>query len=182
MMEFNGAFELDGVSAEVATSVLMDPRMIERAVPGCEYIVPDDDTHDFDEYVHDPDVETLPHADSQVVERRAFEEGTRYVALTRIGVRNINPTFESYIAIDERDGASMRASGHGATSESEYTMSTEVSIHETAEGCLVEWSIEVVITGRIAQFNERVLKSIANRVIDEFADNLEDQMRAAAEG
>lgn len=179
-MEFDGAFEMAGVPADVAALVLMDPRAIERAVPGCEYIVPDDGTHDFDGYEHDSAAKTLPDADPETVRRRAFEEGQRYVALTRIGVRNINPTFESYITIDGCDAASMRASGHGATSESEYTMSTDVSIGETAEGSSVEWSIEVLISGRIAQFNDRVLASIANRVIDEFADNLEAQMRAAA--
>lgn len=179
-MEFNGAFELDDVSTDVAALVLLDPRAIERAVPGCEYIVPDDGTHDFDGYEHDSSAKTLPDADPETVRWRAFEEGKQYVALTRVGVRNINPTFESYVTIDECDAGSMRASGHGATSESEYTMSTNVSIEETADGSSVEWSIEVVISGRIAQFNDRVLASIANRVIAEFADNLEAQMRAAA--
>lgn len=180
-MKFDGAFELEGVPIEVATLVLMDPRAIERAVPGCEYIVPDDE-HDFDGYEHDSDVELLPQADREVVEARSFVAGTRYVALTRIGVRDINPTFESYVTIDEREAASMRASGRGVTAESEYTMSTAVSIHEKERGSVVEWSIEVLISGRIAQFNDRILQSIANRVIDEFAGNLEAQMVAAAGG
>jgi len=180
-MEFSGAFELPGVPPQVAVRVLTDPRAIERAVPGCEYIVPADG-HDFDAYEHDSNADTVPDADPEAVEARAFQAGETYVALTRIGVKNINPTFESHVTIEQRDGHSMRATGQGSTAESEYTMETTVDIEETPDGSVVEWAIEITLSGKIGQFNDLVLHSIGNRVIENFAENLEGQMQAAAEG
>lgn len=179
-MEFTGAFELPGVPPAVAVQVLTDPRAIEQAVPGCEYIVPEEG-HDFDAYEHDSTAETLPEADPDAVGTRSFQAGESYVALTRIGVKNINPTFESHVTVEERDGHSMLASGHGSTAESEYTMETTVSIEDTSEGSVVEWAIEVTLSGKIGQFNDIVLRSIGSRVIEDFAENLAAQMQAAAE-
>ncbi|MFB6360127.1 MAG: carbon monoxide dehydrogenase, partial [Halobacteriales archaeon] len=47
-MEFNGTFDLDGVTQEEAWLALSDPIMIRRALPGCQFLTAVDDPDDVD--------------------------------------------------------------------------------------------------------------------------------------
>lgn len=181
-MEFSGTFELEGVSPEVAWLVLTDPIAIEKAVPGCEYVRPaDEDAHDFDAYEPDQDVATLPEADREAVEQRAFREGESYAARAKIGIGDISPTFESIVTIEEREDLSMKASGRGATFGSEYRMTTSGEVSESDRGAVVEWHVDVDLSGRIAQYNDRVLEAVADKVVNQFADNVQAQIQQVEE-
>lgn len=178
-MEFSGEFELEGVSPEVAWLVLTDPIAIEGAIPGCEYLrhVEDEDDFNFDEYEPDTDLPTLPEADREVVEERAFEEGETYATLTKVGIGDISPTFESVVTIEEREYLSMSASGRGATIGSAFSMTSNATVSETDDGAKVEWEFEVDVTGKIAQMNERVLDSVADKVVNQFFTNIQGEIR-----
>ncbi|NIS34305.1 MAG: carbon monoxide dehydrogenase, partial [Actinobacteria bacterium] len=42
-MEFNGTFELEGVTEEEAWLALSDPVLIRQALPGCQFLTKVDD-------------------------------------------------------------------------------------------------------------------------------------------
>lgn len=177
-MEFQGDFELDGVSPEEAWIVLSDPVAVSRALQGCRYITEEDESFNFDTYEPDDDVETLPDADPDVVADRAFEAGKRYAALVQVGVGSVKPRFESHVNIDEREFPRMVASGSGSASSSTFTMTSGMEISETETGSKVDWWVETDVSGRIAQMGSRVLKPVANKVVSDFFGNIESQMKA----
>lgn len=177
-MEFQGDFELDGVSPEEAWIVLSDPVAVSRALQGCRYITEEDESFNFDTYEPDDDVETLPDADPDVVADRAFEAGKRYAALVQVGVGSVKPRFESHVTIDEREFPRMVASGSGSASSSTFSMTSGMEISETETGSKVDWWVETDVSGRIAQMGSRVLKPVANKVVSDFFANIESQMKA----
>ena len=177
-MEFQGDFELDGVSPEEAWIVLSDPVAVSRALQGCRYITEEDESFNFDTYEPDDDVETLPDADPDVVADRAFEAGKRYAALVQVGVGSVKPRFESHVTIDEREFPRMVASGSGSASSSTFSMTSGMDISETDTGSKVDWWVETDVSGRIAQMGSRVLNPVANKVVSDFFANIESQMKA----
>ena len=179
-MEFDGEFELDGVPPEKAWIVLSDPMAVRDSLKGCRYITPMDDDFNFDEYEAEEDVEMLPDADPEVVAERAFVEGQKYAALMQVGVGSVKPRFETTVTIDERDGENFRmvATGGGDASGSSFSMESGMQIHalEDGEGSRIEWWTEADISGRIAQLGSRVIKPVANKIVNNFFSSIEQQM------
>lgn len=183
-MEFSGEFELEGVSAEEAWLVMSDPVAVRKALPGCKFLTRvEDDDFNFDEYEPEEAVPTLPEADPEDVAERAFREGEKYAALMKVGVGSVKPEFEAWVTIDERDGENrtMRASGSGSSSGSAFEMTSRMTISETEAGSKIEWTAEADISGRIAQMGQRLLNPVANKVVNQFFNNIEEQMQAAVE-
>lgn len=179
-MKFEGESELDGVPPEQAWIVLSDPVAIRKALKGCQYITPMDDDFNFDEYEPPADQETLPEADPEVVAERAFVEGQRYAALMQIGVGSVKPRFETTVTIQKRDDENfeMTATGEGDASGSSFSMDAGMRIHELGdgEGSRIEWWTEADIAGRIAQLGSRVINPVANKIVNNFFGNVEQQM------
>lgn len=178
-MEFTGAFELDGVSPDEAWIVLSDPVTVRDALKGCRYITPiDDEDFSFDDYEADDDLETLPEADPEAVAERAFEEGVTYAALMQVGVGSVKPRFEAQITIEERDREAHRmvATGGGDSSGSTFTMESSMEISETDDGSVVEWSSEADVSGRIAQMGGRIIDPVANKLVNNFFNEIQQQM------
>ncbi|RQH03499.1 CoxG family protein [Natrarchaeobius oligotrophus] len=179
-MEFEGEFELEDVPPEQAWIVLSDPVAVRDSLKGCRYIVPMDEEFNFDEYEPEENLETLPDADPEVVADRAFEEGKRYAALMQIGVGSVKPRFETTVTIDERDDENfeMIASGGGNASSSSFSMTSGMRIreHETGNGSRIEWWTEADISGRIAQLGSRVIKPVADKIVNDFFSSIEQQM------
>jgi hypothetical protein len=176
MMEFNGEFELDGVSAEEAWIVLSDPVAVRNALKGCRYIVRADDDFNFDEYEPEEDVPTLPDADPDVVAERAFEQGGEYAALMQVGVGSVKPRFETRVTIAEREFPRMVATGGGDASSSSFEMESGMEIHDTDTGSTVEWWTNADVSGRVAQMGGRVLKPVANKIVNDFFTDIQSQM------
>lgn len=179
-MEFSGEFELTGVSPEEAWVVLSDPVAIRDAMPGCKFLTRVDDVEDFnfDDYEPEADPATLPEADIEAVAERTFVEGGTYAALTQIGVGSVKPRFESEVTITEREFPRMEAEGSGDASQSAFAMSSWMEIEETDEGSLVGWGAEADVSGRIAQLGNRVLDPVADKVVNNFFGNVQEQMQA----
>ncbi|MFD1599532.1 CoxG family protein [Halobellus rarus] len=179
-MEFDGEFELDGVPPEKAWIVLSDPMAVRDSLKGCRYITPMDDDFNFDEYEPEEDVEMLPDADPEIIAERAFVEGQKYAALMQVGVGSVKPRFETTVTIDERDSENFRmvATGGGDASGSSFSMESGMQIHglEDGEGSRIEWWTEADISGRIAQLGSRVIKPVANKIVNNFFSSIEQQM------
>jgi len=181
-MEFNGEFELEGVSAEEAWLVMSDPVAVRKALPGCKFLTRvEGEDFNFDEYEPEEGVATLPEADPEDVAERAFREGETYAALMKVGVGSVKPEFEAWVTIDEREFPEMRASGSGSSSGSAFEMTSSMTISETETGSKIEWTAEADISGRIAQMGQRLLNPVANKVVNQFFNNIEEQMQAAVE-
>jgi hypothetical protein len=181
-MEFSGEFELEGVSPEEAWIVLSDPIAVRNALKGCRYITPMDDEFNFDDYEPEEDLETLPEAGPEVVEARAFREGTVYAALMQVGVGSVKPRFETRVTIEERAFPKMVATGGGDASGSSFEMESGMNIVETESGSEIEWWTTADVSGRIAQLGGRVLNPVADRIVSNFFENVQEQMQAVEGG
>ncbi|MES3516891.1 MAG: SRPBCC domain-containing protein [Natronomonas sp.] len=183
-MEFEGEFELEGVSPDRAWIVLSDPIAVRDSLKGCRYITPMDDDFNFDEYESEEDVETLPDADPEMVADRAFEE-RKYAALMQVGVGSVKPRFETTVTIEDRDDDEFRmtASGGGDASGSSFSMNSGMKIHEleNGEGSRIEWWTEADISGRIAQLGGRVINPVADKIVNDFFTSIESRMTEVEE-
>ncbi|MFB6187032.1 MAG: CoxG family protein [Halobacteriaceae archaeon] len=179
-MEFNGSFELDDVNPDDAWIMLSDPIAVRSALRGCKFITEMDEDFSFDEYEPEENVATLPEADPDVVAKRVFEEGKTYAALLQVGVGSVKPRFESRITIDERDEENrhMVATGRGNASNSRFEMESWMTVNEMEGGSEVEWGAEANISGRIAQLGGRVINPVADKIVNDFFNNVEDQINA----
>ncbi len=179
-MEFDGSFELEGVSPDKAWVVLSDPIAVRNSLKGCQYITPMDDDFDWDTYEPEEDVETLPDADPEVVAGRAFKAGQKYAALMQVGVGSVKPKFETTVTIEDRDDETyeMTATGSGSASGSSFSMESGMRIHELedGDGSRIEWWTEADISGRIAQLGGRVINPIADKIVNDFFTSIESEM------
>jgi carbon monoxide dehydrogenase subunit G len=182
-MEFSGAFELEGIAPEDAWIMLSDPIAVRNALTGCRYITPMDDDFSFDTYEEAEDLETLPEADPEVVAERVFKEGEVYAALLQIGVGSVKPRFESRITIEERDAEDHRmvATGRGNASDSSFEMRSWMDSSETEAGSKIDWGAEADVAGRIAQLGGRVINPVADKIVNNFFSNIEQQMTEVEE-
>lgn len=179
-MEFQGEFELEDVPPDKAWIVLSDPIAVRNSLKGCRYITPMDEDFNFDEYEEPEGLETLPEADPDDVVDRAFKAGQKYAALMQVGVGSVKPRFETTVTIEDRDDEAfeMTASGGGSASSSSFSMNSGMVIHdlEDGEGSRIEWWTEADISGRIAQLGSRVINPVADKIVNNFFKNIEQQM------
>lgn len=179
-MDFSGTFELDDVTREEVWVALSDPYMIKAALPGCAFLVQTDGDPSFDDLAkthadrEDPPI--LPDATPEDVAERAFEEGQQYAALIEIGVGSVKPSFETVVTISEREFPRMAATGEGSAANSSFELSAAMELTETDGGVAVDWSAEADVFGRIAQIGSRVIDPVANRVVNQFFDNVADRL------
>lgn len=179
-MKFDGEFELEDVPPEQAWVVLSDPIAVRDALKGCRFITPMDDSFEWDSYEPEAEVPTLPEADAEDVAARAFTSGQKYAALMQVGVGSVKPKFETTVTIEDRDEENfeMTATGSGSASSSSFSMESGMHItpHENGEGSSIEWWTEADITGRIAQLGGRVIDPVANKIVNDFFTNIEEEM------
>lgn len=182
-MEFNGTFELDGVTVEEAWMALSDPILVQQALPGCQFLtqVDDPESVDFDALAEEavpadelPPV--LPEADPETVAERAFEAGETYAAVMEVGVGSVKPTFRTLVTIDSREFPEMVASGEGSASNSSFEMRSGMTMSESDDGVTVEWWAESDVFGRVAQMGQRVLNPVANQVVNRFFKQVQNQL------
>ncbi|MGM0592299.1 MAG: CoxG family protein [Halobacteriota archaeon] len=184
-MEFNGTFELEGVSAKEVWLALSDPVMIKQSLPGCQFLVKVEDEVDFDELreqaegTEDPPV--LPEADPEEVSERAFETGARYATIVEMGVGSVKPSFETIVTIDKAEFPEMLASGEGSAASSSFEMESGMTLEDTEDGVTVNWWAEPDVFGRIAQMGQRVINPVANRVVQRFFNNIAEKIGAVGE-
>jgi carbon monoxide dehydrogenase subunit G len=185
-MEFDGTFTIEDVSTEEVWLSLSDPYMIKRSLPGCKFLtaVEDPDDVDFEalrEAEPDDDPPILPDADPGGVAARGFEEGHHYAALMELSVGAVKPSFRTIVTIEEWDYPTGSASGEGDASGSSFEMNSKMELTETDEGVEIDWHAEADVFGRIAQMGQRVINPVANRVVNRFFSNVEDQLTEVAE-
>lgn len=181
-MEFNDTFEIEDATPEEAWLALSDPVMIKQALPGCQFLTRvDSEDVDFDELREQEsggeDPPTLPEADPEDIAERAFEEGAHYAALMEIGVGSVKPSFETVVTVSEREFPEMSAEGQGDASNSSFELEAGMALSETEEGVAVDWQAQTDVFGRIAQMGQRVINPVANRVVNRFFGNIEEQLR-----
>lgn len=177
-MEFDGRFELDDTTADDVWLALSDPVMVQQALPGCQFLVEVEDADvDFDDLREQQEGEQRElTADPEVIEARAFEEGSVYAALVEISVGSVSPSFETVVTIDRREFPEMEASGEGSAGNSSFEMDSGMTLSATEGGAAIDWYAEADVFGRIAQMGQRMLNPVANRVVKRFFKNMQDQL------
>lgn len=76
----------------------------------------------------------------------------------------------------------MEGTGKGTSSNSSFEMVSEMELEETEDSVLVHWRTETEVFGRVAQFGQRVLNPVANRVVNQFFSSVTDQVKGIEEG
>jgi carbon monoxide dehydrogenase subunit G len=182
-MEFNGTFELDGVTVEEAWLALSDPILVQQALPGCQFLtkVDDPDSVDFDALAAsatpvDELPPVLPDAEPETVADRAFETGETYAAVMEVGVGSVKPTFRTLVTIESREYPEMVATGEGSASNSSFEMRSGMTLSESDAGVTVDWWAESDVFGRVAQMGQRVLNPVANQVVNRFFKQVQSQL------
>jgi carbon monoxide dehydrogenase subunit G len=180
-MEFSGTFELDDTTVPEVWLALSDPVIIQRALPGCEFLleVEDPDDVDFDELeARASNLDRTLTDDPDVIADRAFKEGHSYATVVKVGVGSVKPSFKTTVTITEREEPRMRASGEGSAGSSSFEMSSWMELSEIENGVAVEWGTEADVFGRVAQMGGRVLSPVANRVVKRFFQSVQDELEA----
>lgn len=180
-MEFSGTFELEDTTVPEVWLALSDPVIIQRALPGCEFLLEVDDPDDVDFDELQDRAETLDRAltdDPDVIADRAFKEGHSYATVVRVGVGSVKPSFKTTVTITDREEPRMRAEGEGSAGSSSFEMSSWMELSEMENGVAVEWGTEADVFGRVAQMGGRVLSPVANRVVKRFFQSVQDELEA----
>ena len=177
-MEFSGTFELEETTVDEVWLALSDPVLIERSLPGCQFLLEVDDADvDFEELrERTADREVELSGDPDVIAERAFEEGGHYAALIRISVGPVNPTFETIVTIDHREYPEMSAVGEGSSGDSSFEMASGMTLSEADDGVTVEWETEADVFGKVAQMGQRVVNPVANRVVKRFFASVQERL------
>lgn len=183
-MEFDGTFTLDAVTTEEVWLAFSDPVMVKNALPGCQFLIEvssdNPDNVDFEALEEEAEGRgippVLPEADPETVAKRTFEEGESYAALMQISVGSVKPQFRTVVTIDQREMPKMEASGQGQSSSSTFKMKSGMTLKETEEGVDVEWWAKTDVFGQIANMGQRMINPVANRVVNKFFKQFEDQL------
>lgn len=178
-MDFDGTFELDGTTVSEVWLALSDPVIIQRALPGCEFLLEVEDPNDVDfdalaERASELDRELT--RDPDVIAERAFEEGKSYAAVVQVGVGSVKPSFKTTVTVTKREKPRMEAEGEGSAGSSSFEMASWMELSETDGGVAVEWGTEADVFGRVAQMGGRVLSPVANRVVKRFFQSIQDEL------
>ena len=184
-MEFEGSFEIEGVTVDEVWLALSDPVLIKQSLDGCRFFVRvEEEDPDFDairEEVDEEDPRTLPEADPEEIAERAFEEDARYAVEFGTRVGSVNPTFETIVRITDREFPSMTATAEGAASNSSVELTSWMELTESDDGVVVDWGAETEVFGRVAQLGGRVINPVANRIVNRFFGNVEARLTDVGE-
>lgn len=187
-MNFDGSFELEGITVEEVWLGLSDPRMIEAVLPGCQFLyrIDDPDDVDFEELRSRAEAEEdqatlLPEADPEEVAARAFEEGTSYAAQLQVGIGSVKPKFETVVTITEREMPEMTAVGEGQSSDSSFEMESWMELSETDDGVAVNWGAETDVFGRLARMGQRLMNPVANRLVNKFFTDVQNRLNEVSD-
>lgn len=130
-------------------------------------------------YFTDPDVlrEAAPGCESITL-----QSPSRFTATLTVGVGSVKPSFDVegvVVAADEPHRMEVRATGEASRNSFQATAVQE--LHDNGDGTTtVDWHAEAEVSGIIASMGERALGSVTNSLVDEFFQNLEDQVTAGA--
>ncbi|MFC7157787.1 CoxG family protein [Halomarina halobia] len=172
-MEFNGTFEITDSGIDEVWDGLSDPAVIERALPGCVFLVEVDDDAEVN-FRELADRESDGEPDD--ADRPSFEEGKSYAALVQVNVGAVTPRFETVVTIDKREFPEMEASGEGKSGSSSFEMASGMTLTETDTGVTVDWWSSADVFGRIAQMGQRLLNPAANKIVQRFFTQIQTEI------
>ncbi|WP_232685935.1 CoxG family protein [Halobacterium zhouii] len=121
-----------------------DPDILAQCAPGCDHI----------EQVSDSELE----------------------ATVSVGVGSVKPTFDVDMTIVEADRPNrLVMEAGGDASRNSFEAVAEMDLAENADGgTTANWHAETNVSGLIASLGQRALGSVADRLVNNFFDDLED--------
>lgn len=96
----------------------------------------------------------------------------------------VKAVYNGEITIEEKDASNhqMRLKGRGLDSKgkgsADMVMNGKVS--ENEGGSLVDYSMEVSVTGMLAQFGSRLINDVSNQLFDQFVGNFKQKLAESA--
>jgi hypothetical protein len=123
-----------------------DPEILEQCAPGCEEMT--------------------------------LESPSEITATLAVGVGSVKPSFDVDAVVaecDEPDRLELRAGGDASRNSFEVTAWQELVDNDDGT-TTVEWQAEAEVSGIIASMGERALGSVADKLVNDFFENLESSV------
>jgi len=94
------------------------------------------------------------------------------------GCQYITRMDDPEFSFEDRDDEAYRmvATGTGNASSSNFEMESWMAISESESGSRIEWGAEADIAGRIAQLGGRIINPVADKIVNNFFSDIEQQM------
>lgn len=135
-----------------------------------------DSEHPPDElwnYFTDPEIlaQCAPGCDH--IEQESESEMSATVA---VGVGSVKPTFDVDMVVVEADRPNrLVMNAGGDASRNSFETVAEMTLEEREDGGThVDWHAEAAVSGLIASLGQRALGSVADRLVNNFFEDLED--------
>ena len=121
----------------------------------------------------------IPGAEKmEAIDEKTYES----VVKQKVGPISVKLKFTTTLA-EVNPPTHLKAVGRGAdiTKAGNFTQETVVDLKETSSGEVeVAYRSDVMITGRLATFGERIMRAKAKKVGDEFVENLQNKLKSIA--
>lgn len=145
--------EFDGTftvdaSREETWKYLNDPDILQDAAPGCEEVT--------------------------------LESPSQVTTTLTVGVGSVKPTFEvdaTIVDTQEPERIEVKAVGQASRNSFEVRAWEELEPADDG-GTIVNWHAEAEVSGLIASMGQRALGSVADKLVTEFFENIEDHINA----
>jgi len=142
-------------SASAAWSLLQDIKSVAACMPGAEITGQSDETH--------------------------------FKGMVKVRVGPVTSAFNGDIEVQgvdaEKKELILLGKGADTRGTSSASMLLTASIHDTADGqCQLIGDAEVTVNGKLASFGGRMLDSISDQILQQFADNFANNVIAMGEG
>lgn len=133
---------------EEAWTYFTDPKVLERCAPGCESMT--------------------------------MKSPSELEATLSVGVGSVKPTFDVDILVTDTDYPStLGMSASGNASRNAFETAAEMVIEEVdGERAEVHWRATADVSGLLASIGQRALKSVTDRLVTQFFDDMEDLIQS----
>ena len=93
----------------------------------------------------------------------------------------IKAKYDGVITFEEKDDANkkMKMVGKGVDVKGKGSadMVMNCSLAENGGGTQVDYTIDIVVTGKLAQFGSRLINDVTNTIFDQFTNNFKEQLK-----
>jgi carbon monoxide dehydrogenase subunit G len=121
----------------------------------------------------------LPGAELQEI------EGDEYRGVVKVKVGPITAQYKGKATFVERDDAArravLRAEGRDTRGQGNASATITATLEPAGDGTLVRVNTDLQITGKVAQFGRGVLADVSGKLMQQFADNLQNDVLTADE-
>jgi len=105
----------------------------------------------------------------------------RFEVVAKLGISVIRADFDVFFEASERNPPShVRLHGHGLGGASAVDLEIGIELKEAGKDTTLEWTAEVKVSGMLASLGQRVLSSVADRLVKEVFGNVHASLESSS--